>query len=273
MPLVDALYVPNAPNLISPRLFGGAGSDTVRDLENLDLTRRMRPDVIIVVSPHWVSAGRFLVHVGERPGQVFDFSGFPPEISAVKFAPKGDPALATRLVARGQEVGIPVAGTTEWGLDHGAWAPLLHLTPGARVPVIPLSITRGSPREHMAWGRAIAAALSDTSQRAVLVGTGSITHSFSKMDPSPVAHWPEGERIEREIIDLILGRRYDELAGFDPRKWALVEPEGDLNPLFVVAGATGGAFHPRLVSTSQMWGAFGLTILEFDPLETVAEPR
>ena len=54
---------------------------------------------------------------------------------------------------------------------------------------------------------------------------------------------------------------------------ALVEPEGDLNPLFVVAGATGGAFHPRLVSTSQMWGAFGLTILEFDPLETVAEPR
>ncbi|MCI4342656.1 MAG: dioxygenase [Thermoplasmata archaeon] len=265
MPLVEALYVPNAPNLIAPEVFGGVGADTVRELRGLDLGRQVQPDVVVVVSPHWVSEKRFLVQQSERIPQVFDFSGFPPELGEVMYSPPGDPALAARLVARGVERGIPVTGTTQWGLDHGAWAPLMHLLPDARIPVVPLSIKHGSPSEHLAWGKAIGSVLAESDQRVALLATGSITHSFARMRTAPTATWPEGERVEKEILDLIMQRRYEEVAKFDPRKWSLIEPEGDLGPFFVLAGAIGKSFQPRLVSTHQMWGAFSLTILEFTP--------
>lgn len=265
MPLVDAVYAPNGPNLIAPEAFGGVGTDTVRDLRALDLPGRTRPDVILIATPHWVSRERFLVHTGERPPQLHDFSGLPSKLSSVRYEPMGDSKLAERLVARGREVRIPVAGTTEWGLDHGAWAPLLHLSPGAHVPVVPLSITSASPREHMAWGEAIGKVLEETEQRVILVSTGSITHSFARMRTAPGAYWPEGERVEKEIVELLLQRRYSEVATFDPRKWSLIEPEGNLSPFFIMAGAMGTSFRPRLVSSHQMWGAFGLTVLEFTP--------
>ncbi|MCI4373094.1 MAG: dioxygenase [Thermoplasmata archaeon] len=265
MPLVGAVYAPNAPNLIAPEAFGGSGGDTVHDLRALDLVAKLRPDRILVATPHWVSRSRFLVHEGDRPRQLYDFTGLPPQVSSIRYEPRGDPALAARLVARGRERQIPVGGTTEWGLDHGAWAALLHLSPGAAVPVVPLSITAGTPREHMAWGEAIGSVLAETEHRVLFVSTGSITHSFSRMQTSAGRPWPEGEQMEKEVVDLMLQREYEKVADFDPRKWGLLEPEGNLSPFFVMAGAMGKSFAPRLISSHQIWGAFGLTILTFDP--------
>ena len=265
MPLVEALYAPNAPNLIAPEVFGGVGARTVRDLRGLDLGRRVQPDVVLVASPHWVSENRFLVQQSDRPPQVYDFSGLPTELEQVTYSPPGDPPLAARIVARGIERGVSVAGTSQWGLDHGAWAPLMHLLPEARVPIVPLSIRPGSPRDHLAWGEAIGSVLAELDQRVALLATGSITHSFTRMRTAPTAPWPEAERVEREILDLIVQRRYEEVANFDPRKWAMIEPEGGLGPFFILAGAIGKSFQPRVVSSHPMWGAFSLTILEFTP--------
>ena len=265
MPLIDGVYAPNGPNLIAPELFGEVGAETAQELRALTIPERLRPDVILVATPHWLSPGPFLVHRGERPRQIYDFSGFPQKLSEEKYEPRGDPTLANLLVARGQERKLAVTGTTDWGLDHGAWAPLMHLSPDARVPVVPLSISSGSPLEHLAWGAAIGSVLSETQERVVFVSTGSITHSFSRMRTSAGSRWPQGEKVEKEIVDLLLQREYEAVANFDPRKWAMVEPEGNLGPLFIMAGAMGKSFQPRLVSTYQVWGAFGLTTLEFSP--------
>ena len=236
-----------------------------RRFRSLDVVRRHRPDAIVVATPHWLAPDSFLVQESERPRQLFDFSGFPPQLSSVKYAPPGDPALARALVGSGRERHVPAHATEEWGLDHGAWAPLLHIAPGARVPVVPLSISNRPPREHLAWGRAVGEAIRNSSKRVVVVGTGSITHSFARMNPSPGATWPEGERIEHEVVDLILQRRYEDVAEFDRRKWRSIEPEGDLGPGFILFGALGPTFAPRLVSTGQVWGAFGTTVLDFVP--------
>jgi 4,5-DOPA dioxygenase extradiol len=265
LPLVEALFVPNAPNLIAPDIFGGEGASTVRDLISLDLERRTRPDVILVATPHWVSPDRFLVQGAERPRQIYDFVGLPDPLFRVKYAPPGDPDLARQLVDRGLARQLPVAWTTGWGLDHGAWSPLLHLAPEGRIPVVPLSISSGSTADHMAWGAAIGSVLRESTRRVVLVATGSITHSFARMQARPGAVWAEGARIEQEIVNLILRRQYEEVGQFDPQKWSLVEPESGLAPFFILAGAIGKTFQPRLVSMSQMWGAFGLTILDFTP--------
>jgi len=275
VPIVYGLHVPNAPNLILPAAFGGVGSETVRAIESLRVISRWKPEVIVVATPHWVSERGFRVQAGERPRQIYDFSGFPPQLSQVRYRPSGDPALARHLVAEGKRRGISVEATTDWGLDHGAWSPLLHIAPGATVPVVPLSISTSSSGSHMAWGSAIRAALETSPLRAVFVSTGSITHAFRRMHPNPAARWTLGEQIEKSIVDLLVARRYSELVHFDPEQLRTIEPEGDLGPLFMLLGAAGDGLIPRLVATGQIFGAFGMSVIEFAPpapVVTTAKP-
>ena len=264
MALVYGIFAPNAPNLIAPEVFGGVGQETVDVLRGLDVPSRTRPDAILVATPHWTTPS-FAVQASPRPRQIYDFSGFPRPLYAVKYEPAGDPELARTLAEEGKRRHLDVETTTAHGLDHGAWAPLLHLAPGAKIPVVPLSVTHLPPADHMAWGEAIGAALANTAKRVAFVSTGSITHRLDRFTMSEAAEWPEGTRIEREIVDLLLAKRYDEVAQFDREKWETVAPEGDLAPLFVMLGALGRKFNPRLVHTGQAFGAAGLSTLEFIP--------
>lgn len=263
--IVHGLFAPNAPNLIAPEVFGGAGAETVRQLRALRVEERIRPDAILVASPHWVSRDGFLVQSSEHPGTLHDFSGLPRALYEVRYDAPGEPALAQLLVEEGQHRALRVQTTEDWGIDHGAWATLLHVAPSRQIPVVPLSIASLPPEAHMEWGEAIGAAAEQAGKRISFVGTGSITHRLDMFDPRRTEPWPEGERIEKEIIDLILARKYADLAKFDPERWATVGPEGDLAPLFMMAGAMGQGFKPRLVSYEQVFGSVGLTVLEWLP--------
>ncbi len=264
MTLVYGIFAPNAPNLIDPGAFGGAGKETVSALRALDVPGRIRPDVILVATPHWMTTS-LEVQASTRPRQIYDFSGFPRRLYEVRYEPPGDPELAGTLVAEGKRSDLDVEATTDHGLDHGAWAPLLHLAPGAKTPVVPLSMTYLPPEDHLAWGEAIGHALAKTDKRVAFVSTGSITHRLDRFGMADSGEWPEGARIEEEIVDLLLAKKYREIATFDPEKWTTVAPEGDLAPLFEMLGALGPAFSPRLVHTGQVFGAAGLSIVEFLP--------
>ncbi|MCI4317590.1 MAG: hypothetical protein L3J96_03550 [Thermoplasmata archaeon] len=265
MAIVYALYAPNAPNLIAPELFDDAGADTVAQLRGLGVEEKVHPETIVVVSPHWHSSNRFLIHRGTRPAQVFDFSGFPPQLSSVRYAPPGDPEMAGAIVAAASQRNLAAATTEEWGLDHGAWAPLMHIAPGASIPVIPMSICSLSPNDHIEMGRSIAEAARQLSRRVAVVATGSITHRLDRADFSSTARWKEGERIEREIVELVLTGRTSELVRFDRAKWAMVAPEGDLKPMFVLLGTLDQGWRARLVSTGQVFGAAGMSVIEWVP--------
>ena len=262
---VCGLYAPNAPNLIEPEVFGGAGRETVRAMRSLDMEDKIKPDVILVSSPHWISRSGFLVQASARPRCIHDFSGLPPALYEVRYDAPGDPDLAQALVEEGRRRHLAVDATTDWGLDHGAWATLLHVAPSRKIPVVPLSIAPLPAEEHMAWGEAIAAAVAKSGKSVAFVSTGSIVHRLDRIDMSSKGSWPEGERIEKEIVDTILSRKYEALAGFDPEQWAAVAPEGDLAPLFTMVGALGPTFKPKLVSKEQVFGSVGLTVIEFEP--------
>lgn len=265
MTLVYAAYAPNAPFLIDPSAFGGVGAASAGSLRDLRVRERYRPDVIVVSSPHWLTPTTLRVNASARPRQIFDFSGFPPSLSEVQYAPKGDPDLARRLVATGRHDGIPADATEEWGLDHGAWAALLHFAPGAEVPVVPMSITTDNPSLHVRWGAAIRTVLEEPGRRAVFLATGSIVHNFARFDPNPEASWPEGAAIEREILERVLNHDVEGLAHFDRRKWRLVQPEGDLSPLFTLLGVVGDGVQARTVANESVFGGVSLTTVEFVP--------
>ncbi len=270
MPLVRALFVPNAPTLIAPSAFAGASAATATALHDLRLAERLRPEAVVVVSPHWVATGAFHVDVAPRPKQIYDFAGFPPSLERVRYAPPGDPPLGRRLVEEGTRRSVPAQATEAWGLDHGAWAPLLHLLPAADVPVVPTSIQRGDPDLHVRWGAAIAAALADEPKRVLLVATGSVLHNFARMNSAPDARWPEGEAVDREITALLAAGDVPGLLRFDRRKWAIAQPEGDLAPGFVLLGAVGDRFRGRIVSSEFLWGGFSLTTIDFAPAAETA---
>jgi 4,5-DOPA dioxygenase extradiol len=271
--IVYGVFAPNIPTLISPRAFGSTlrwfvvpSVAVVNGLRSLNISGRVAPQAIIVVTPHFVSAAGIQVQSSARLRCLHDFSGMPPELEEVEYSPPGHPALARALVAAMQERGIPSETTEAWGLDHGAWSALMHLVPSATIPVVPVSIADLDPVHFLQVGAALADGARASGVRAMVVGTGSLVHNFEFFRHSPgTGPWPEALRIESSILDLVLRGDLDHLLEFDPEAWAAVTPEGNAAPLFAVLGAMGEGYRAGLVSTSDRFGIGGLSTVQFLP--------
>src|SRR5258708_6678428 len=140
----------------APALFISHGAPTVATEES-DYTEALgalgrsigRPSAVVIVSAHWQTDP---LHVtgAARPRTIYDFSEFPEELYSVTYPAPGAPELAGRIA---RAVGADV--DPERGLDHGAWVPLVHLYPGAPVPVVQLSLPRRPEAARLvALGRA-----------------------------------------------------------------------------------------------------------------------
>ena len=143
-----------------------------------------KPRAVLAVSAHWFLPGSW-VTAQPAPVTIHDFSGFPPQLHAVRYPAPGDPALAAAIAeaSAGQ-----IRTTTEWGLDHGSWSVLCHLFPDADVPVVQLSIDqRATPAQHARLG-ALLAPLRD--QGVLILGSGNIVHNLGHAFRA----WRAGER-------------------------------------------------------------------------------
>lgn len=142
-----------------------------------DIAREVgvKPRAVLVISGHWEEANA-TVQSGERPGMVYDYSGFPPHTYSIKYAAPGSPEVARRVKELLEAAGIPAALDPDRGYDHGTFAPLQAMYPEADVPVVQLSLKRGyDPAEHLAIGRALKA-LRD--EGVLIVGSGLSFHNL-----------------------------------------------------------------------------------------------
>ncbi|MBF9036207.1 4,5-DOPA dioxygenase extradiol [Rhodobacterales bacterium HKCCE2091] len=175
-----------APTDRMPLVFLGHGSP-MNAIEDTEYSRAWtalgqtlpRPAAILVVSAHWMTRGTTLVDVSAMPKTIHDFYGFPEALYRETYPAPGDPALA-------REVATLLAShhgaeDDTWGLDHGAWAVLKFLYPGADVPVFQVSIdmTRG-----LDYQLEIGRTLSQLRDRGVLIlGSGNVVHNLRAMRP------------------------------------------------------------------------------------------
>lgn len=134
-----------------------------------------QPEAVLVVSPHWMTPSP-RVGTSEQPETIHDFGGFDPALYRLSYPARGHAALARRAIERLAQAGWPAQADARRGLDHGAWVPLLHLFPEARVPVFQVSLpSRLDAEGAWAFGQALAPLAEDG---VLLLGSGSLTHNL-----------------------------------------------------------------------------------------------
>jgi 4,5-DOPA dioxygenase extradiol len=193
---------------------------------------------VLVVSAHWQTRG-VEVMTTATPQTVHDFSGFPPELYRLEYPAPGAPEVALEagrlLAAQGFEVGEDA----QRGFDHGAWVPMLHLFPEARVPMFQVSMPYDLDTAG-AWrlGRALGA-MRDTG--VLIVGSGSLTHNLYEVRQNGSESAPYAREFASWVRDSVLARDTDRLIRYRrnaPQAERAHPTEEHYLPLLVASGAS-----------------------------------
>jgi 4,5-DOPA dioxygenase extradiol len=213
-------------------LDAGKGADLSR------WARRMQaPAAYLMISAHWQDTPIQLSST--QPTElVYDFYGFPDELYRVRHDAPAASWLADRIEAI---LGSGQVRRSARGLDHGAWTPLRHFDPEARVPVLQVSMPQTmSPSELVAMGRSLAP-LRD--EGVFLLGSGNLTHNLRRLDFSD-RRGPDAWAVEFDtwVEEALRRGDVDALADMDARAPAarLAHPTDEhYRPLLVALGAAG----------------------------------
>ena len=131
------------------------------------------PRAIVVVSAHHVTSTDWAVTSSAQPPLKHDHPVT--ELYAERYAPPGDPSLASQIVQALLAAGLPARPDPQRGLDHGAWLPLRAMVPHADIPIVMLSVNASASFEqHVASGAALAPLRRDG---VLVLASAGVTHN------------------------------------------------------------------------------------------------
>jgi 4,5-DOPA dioxygenase extradiol len=166
-PPLPALYLGHgAPTLIDDPTWTTQLSAWARDLP--------RPKQILIVSAHWESAPLTLGATVDAAPLTYDFYGFPERYYRLTYPSPGAPDLAATVASLMPDT-EEVAQAPGYGLDHGAFVPLLVMFPEADIPVLQMSMPDLVPQHLFDLGRRL---LPLREQGVLVVGSGFLTHGL-----------------------------------------------------------------------------------------------
>ncbi|HEX8233909.1 MAG TPA: class III extradiol ring-cleavage dioxygenase [Caulobacteraceae bacterium] len=133
------------------------------------------PRAVLVISGHWEENG-FAVSSAERPGMLYDYSGFPEHTYRIQYKAPGSPELAARVQELLTAGGVGARLDPARGYDHGTFSIMKPLYPGEDIPLVQLSIDRRyDPAQHLQVGRLLAP-LRD--EGVLIIGSGLSYHNL-----------------------------------------------------------------------------------------------
>ncbi|MCY1020547.1 DODA-type extradiol aromatic ring-opening family dioxygenase [Pyxidicoccus sp. MSG2] len=194
---------------------------------------------LVVVSAHWETEGEVRVTTSATPPLIYDFYGFPEPLYRLKYAAPGAPALAGDVVARLKEAGLPAVADAERGLDHGAWVPLLHAFPDAKLPVVQVSMPLGASPAQVARMGEVMRPL--RAQGVLLMGSGGIVHNLRRLNfqEKNASVEPWAQAFDGWVAQKLMARDFSGLQQWlDAPNARLAHPRAEhLMPLYFALGA------------------------------------
>ncbi len=242
---VVAPFVTNGDTTM-PVLYLGHGAPTLLDDERWThqlarwATQLPRPRAVLIVSAHWESAPLTLGSTETGTPLTYDFYGFPERYYRMTYPSPGAPELAARIEALMPDTET-VARAPGYGLDHGAYVPLMVMYPEADVPVLQMSMPSLDPHRLFDLGRR----LRPLREEGVLViGSGFLTHGLPFLTDWRTDATPPGWSREFDIwaAEALARGAIDELMDFRRRAPGMpyAHPTTEhFAPLFVSLGAAG----------------------------------
>lgn len=258
-----AFYVPNGPNLLAD--FGSMGLRSLsneNELKAIGKTLESEIEVAVVISPHFATRGGIGVVGKEKLDQIFDFYGFPPEFYEYRYEAPGSEKIAESIVRAGKNGGLDINITEKWGLDHGAWTPLIYMLPSASTPIIPISVdSHGKPEDYMILGKAIKE-ISDE-HNLTLISTGSIIHRLDLLQRGITDTPKEAEDYLSLLISALDDGNWDSVWNIPENLFRGAMPEGGELSLRAIAGFIGEGFRAEVLANQIVGGSISMSSIKF----------
>lgn len=218
-----------------------------------------RPEAIVILSPHWMTASGVSVTASTAPPTIHDFGGFPDALYQIQYPAPGAPALAATIVEMLQASGWSSSLSLDRGLDHGAWVPLLYLAPDADIPVVQVSMP-ASLDTRQAWklGQALKP-LRD--MNVLIVASGSLTHNLYEFRGATkhgaqyvkdFASWTAKTLASGNLDQLLDYKQYA------PAAERAHPTDEHYLPLFIALGAAGEHYETRVVEGGVTYGVLAM---------------
>lgn len=226
--------------------------------------RKVKPDAVIAISPHWYTGGRFLIDGSKKLPCIQDYYGFSPNFYSFRYDAAGEPELAKAIADSLVRDGFQAELTGGRGLDHGHWVPLHYLLPERNVPVVPLSITGLSAEEHYSSGISIAHALNDYSGRIAILATGALLHRMDLITSFELNdEWPEGEIFLKHIGEALSTMDVEAIKSMAAQR-SEAGPEAGLRTLMLLLGALSNTeVHANVLSATRIATYTSNNVIEF----------
>ena len=217
MSIIGACMVPHPP-IILPEIGRGEErkiADTALSYEKAaDLVRELRPDTIVIASPHTrMYSDWFYIGGGERGSG--NFGRF--RAGGVKIRADYDTEVISALSEKCRRTSFP-AGVVEdpdIPLDHGVMIPLYFIQKKyTDFRLVRIGISGLSYSDHYRLGQMIREISDSLSRRVFFVGSGDLSHKLK--EDGPYGFIEEGPVYDERIMDVMGRGAFGELFDFDP---------------------------------------------------------
>lgn len=186
--------------------------DTQKAMEKLEQDLyASKPDVILLISPHGnLIPDAFSINLNNK--YLADFEEFGD--FEIKKEYKSSPKLVLKIKERIEDNNLPLVLSSEEKLDHGAAIPLHYLTRHLdEIKVIPLYYSLLDNQTHFEFGQLLKKELVKSEKRIAVIASGDLSHSLTK--DAPAGYSPEGEKFDKELIELIKMKDYKKIIKID----------------------------------------------------------